>query len=126
MFQSNREPFTSEAKKVFNLCIENKVEGFIAAHSIPDAYYILRKSFLDEERRAALLLVCRVVKIVGIDGEKVVSALNKAHFKDFEDCLQDECAAAIDADYIVTRNANDFGKSKVRAVSPLGFLKTIS
>ncbi len=122
-YVSEREPFTSAAKKIFALCLENKVEGFIAAHSIPDAYYILRKTFSDKERRAALLLVCRLTEVVGVDGGRLAAALNKENFRDFEDCLQDECAVACKADYIITRNVKDFSESKVKAISPEDFIK---
>ena len=39
-------------------------------------------------------------------------------FKDFEDCLQDECAINIDADYIITRNTSDFRTSTINAITP--------
>ena len=52
-----------------------------------------------------------------------MNALDNANFKDFEDCLQDECAAAVHADYIITRNAKDFMYSRVKAVTPEEFLK---
>ena len=37
---------------------------------------------------------------------------------DFEDFLQEECAFAISADYIVTRNTKDFASSRVPAILP--------
>ena len=39
-------------------------------------------------------------------------------FKDFEDCLQDRCAKSVDADYIITRNVDDFANSDVPALLP--------
>lgn len=41
---------------------------------------------------------------------------------DFEYCLQDECAAQNHADYIITRNINDFLKSGIPAITPADFL----
>ena len=55
--------------------------------------------------------------------KKLVSAVLNFDFADFEDCVQDECAAAINADYIITGNVKDFQSSKVKAVTPEEFLK---
>ena len=44
-------------------------------------------------------------------------------FPDFEDCLQDECAAQNHADYIITRNTGDFSNSNVPAITPSDFLE---
>lgn len=43
-----------------------------------------------------------------MDKEKIISAIDNEQFLDFEDCLQEESAAAETADYIVTRNLADF------------------
>lgn len=40
-----------------------------------------------------------------------------------KDCLQDECAKGIGADYIITRNIKDFEQSKVPAITPEQFLE---
>ena len=55
-----------------------------------------------------MLSLCEILEVEGVDSRKVKSALNRRDFKDLEDCIQDECAAAIKADYIVTRNKKDF------------------
>ena len=47
-------------------------------------------------------------------------------FSDFEDCLQDECAKEVLADFIVTRNVGDFQCSKVKAIKPHDFLELVN
>lgn len=42
--------------------------------------------------------------------------------KDFEDCLQEECVVEEIADYIVTRNPDDFIESRVKVIQPDEFL----
>ena len=44
---------------------------------------------------------------------------------DIEDCLQDECAKDFDADYLVTRNLDDFKNGKIKAVDPGEFLSIV-
>ena len=118
-----RDPYYDIAYNILTLCANKKVYGYIAAHSIPNLFYILRKSMTKEERRAALKDICRIVKVEGIDSFKIISALDNEDFSDFEDCLQEECAAAVSADYIVTRNTKDFISSRIPAILPDEFLE---
>lgn len=66
-----------------------------------------------------------LLHVAGADHESVRNALQREDFSDFEDCLQDECAKQIHADYIVTRNTNDFSVSDVSAVTPEELLKIL-
>lgn len=118
-----REPFFRFAKAIFELCDQKKIEGYIAAHSFTKAYYILRKHKPDAERRTVLLKLCEIVSVAGVDESKITGALKRDGFSDFEDCVQDECAAACGADFIITKNVGDFERSRVKAVTPEEFLK---
>ena len=117
-----REPFWTDSSRVIRLCAEKKVKGYLAATSIPDTFYILRKDYSSKERRSILLYYANILNIVGVDEEDIMNALKNEEFTDFEDCLQAECAKAVGADYIVTRNTADFADSPVPAVTPADFL----
>lgn len=56
----------------------------------------------------------------------MLRAIKMAEFKDFEDCLQDRCAKSVNAEYIITRNVEDFSKSEIPAMLPEDFLKLTS
>lgn len=122
---ARRPSFAENAKAILKLCTEKQIDGCIAAHSVTNAFYILRKDITDDERRKILSRLCRLLTVVGIDKEKLISALENDDFSDFEDCLQAECAKEFKADYIVTRNINDFKNSAVPAILPDEFLKTV-
>ncbi|MCI9622711.1 MAG: PIN domain-containing protein [Lachnospiraceae bacterium] len=115
---TGRQPHFDDADKIIKLCADKKVQGYLAAHSISNIFYILRKDLPIEDRRIVLLNLCEILEVEGVDSRKVKSALNRGDFKDLEDCIQDECAAAIKADYIVTRNKKDFENSIVPAILP--------
>ena len=104
------------------MCAEEKINGYVAFHSIPDIYYILRKTHDTRVRREMLLGICNILTVTSASHESVISAIKNDMFKDLEDCLQDKCAAEINADYIITRNISDFKSSKVKAVTPEQFL----
>ena len=120
-----RDPYYDIAYNILTLCADKKVSGYIAAHSIPNLFYILRNSMPKEERRAALKDICQIVRVEGIDSFKILSALDSENFSDFEDCLQEECAVAVSADYIVTRNLKDFVSSRVPAILPNEFVEKL-
>lgn len=121
----DRIPFTDNSQAVIGLVTQKKIKGAVAAHSITNLWYILRKTYSDEERRNYLLSLFELFDVVSIDKNRLVAALENSNFKDFEDCLQDECAYAINADYIITRNAKDFESSMVKVLTPEEFLENL-
>ena len=64
-----------------------------------------------------------MVTVTGASHRRVVDAIERNDFEDFEDCLQDECAQEVQADYIITRNITDFVQSRVKAITPENFIK---
>ena len=121
-----REPFYEDAKDIVVACTEGKAKGCIAAHSISNMFYILRKDYSIKERREILSNLCLIFDVEGIDKEKILAGLQNEDFTDFEDCLQDECAKQIHADYIITRNTDDFSNSHIPAITPSDFLEKYS
>lgn len=122
----HRVPFYEASKKIIDLCGKREVEGYIALHSVSNIYFILRKQYSSEDRRILLEGLLKLLRVCSIEHEKVVAALKRKDFTDFEDCLQDECADGINASYIITRNISDFKNSKVKAVTPEQFLDIIN
>jgi len=121
----NREPYAEGAQRILHCCAEKRVKGYIAAHSITNIFYILRKHFSSVERRKMLLDLCELLEICGLQKTQVANALANEEFDDLEDCIQAESAKTVQADYIVTRNVKDFAHSPVVAIPPDEFLKTI-
>ena len=115
-----REPYFDNADKIIKLCADKKIEGFMAAHSIPNIFYILQKDMSEESRREVLLNLCNILKVEGIDLTKLMSALQNKSFSDLEDCAKN-----VKADYIITRNIKDFTNSEVSAILPEDFLTLI-
>ena len=118
-----REPFFEDAKEIVVSCAEGKAKGCIAAHSITNMFFILRKDYSAKERREILSNLCSIFDVEGIDKAKLLSGLANEDFLDFEDCLQMECAKSFGANYIVTRNVADYSVSDVKAIGPKDYLK---
>lgn len=121
----DREPYASEARIIMSKCADREVIGYLAAHSIPNLFYILRKKYSPKERRALIRNLCDIFRISEINQAKIISAVENEMFSDFEDCLQEECAVETMADYIVTRNLDDYKTSRIKAIEPSEFVKLL-
>ena len=120
-----REPYFTDSEKIISMCVENKINGCIASHSVINIFYILRKSHTSKERRKILLDLCKIFDVINIDKHKMINALENERFDDMEDCLQSECANSYQANYIITRNVKDFSESKILAIEPKKFIELL-
>ena len=118
-----RNPFYNDASEIVKRCVDGIYKGCVAAHSISNMFYILRKTYSIEERREILLSICEIFDVIGIDKIKLIMGLENEDFSDFEDCLQMECAKDYGAKYIITRNIDDYKKSEIKAILPSDFLE---
>ena len=116
-----REPYAESAKKIVVACKQKKVIGCIAAHTVSNMFFIMRKTYSVEDRRTILKDICKLFDVEGIDRLKIIQALDNSDFKDFEDCLQMQCAKSFRADYILTRNLADYRDSEIACISPEEF-----
>jgi predicted nucleic acid-binding protein len=118
-----REPFYQDAREIIRVCMDDKVQGCIAAHSVLNMFFILRKDYSVQERRELLINLCTIFDVESIDKTNLLAGLENENFSDFEDCLQMKCAEAYGAEYIVTRNVKDFSASEIQAITPKEFLQ---
>ena len=121
-----RLPYYEKSLLVWELSLKHQIKGVLAAHGITNLWYILRKDYSGAERRELLSSILEVFEISPLTKDKLVSAINRSDFKDFEDCLQDECAIHAKADCIVTRNVKDFVNAKIPVFTPEEFVKKYS
>ena len=112
----------ANAAKILQFCRDKHCNGYMAAHSITNSFYILRKFYSETDRKKMLLALCNLIEVVDLRKDFIKNALNDAAFSDFEDRLQYECAQDVHADYIITRNISDFTNSTITAISPADFI----
>lgn len=121
-----RPVFFTDSYAVLRLIAEGAVDGFIAAGSIADIHYILRKGGLTpEQARTALVHLTQVIDMCDTTASDVTHAL-VSDMADIEDAVLAECARHIGADAIITRDLRDFAASPVLAMSPPQFLRHIT
>jgi len=112
----NRGVECDYAMTVINFCRKGKARGYMAFHTVSILWYALRKKPV-QERRELLLDLCKIINVAGVSHDSVMSALENEAFSDFEDCLQEKCAEACNARYIVTENIKDYKTSTVPAIT---------
>ena len=115
-FILRRAPYSEYAVKIIAACDRGALDGCIAAHSIINIDYILRKNVPQEERRNLLRRFCEIFTVQPVGWKQLAEALADEKFGDFEDCLQWRCAAAFNADCIITRNVKDFATAGIPAI----------
>lgn len=72
-FYCKRPRYYDAAEEIMNLCMLKSVDGCIAAHSVTNAFYILRKEMTLEMRRSTLKDLCTIITVVGIDKKQTDS-----------------------------------------------------
>jgi len=83
-----REPFLQQSQQVVKLCTDHVIHGYLAAHTITNLFYILRKYYNMEECRDILLGLLDIFSIVSIDEENLKRSLLNKEFKDVEDSYE--------------------------------------
>jgi predicted nucleic acid-binding protein len=119
-----REPFVEDAIALFEQIEQGKLEGHIAATTITNIFYIIRKA---EGREVALAAVNRLLiglQFCVVDRQTVGMALS-LDLKDFEDSIQLACATLNQLDGIVTRDRKDFIGSNLPIYSPTELLNQL-
>ena len=121
-----REPFLEDAYKIFQLSAGNKINGFIAAKSTTDIYYLMHKVFHDDtQTRKALSTLFRIFKILDTTALDCQLAV-LSPIGDYEDAVTDETAFRSGMDCIITRNIQDYNNSIVPVYLPHDFLELIN
>lgn len=120
---TNREdPYLEQSVEIVRKCAIGECTGYIAFHTLSTLWYVLRKRS-DSVRRQNLKDICEIFTVATAPQIEILDAIRNDSFADFEDCLQDNCAKDVGADYIITCNVRDFENSEVPAITPDDFLK---
>lgn len=110
-----------DAEKILLAAAEGGFEGMMTSVSVLDIYRLLKHVPQAKGHAAKLLRLFEVCDVTCEDEEKAVLS----ETGDFEAAVTSEAAKRAGAEYIVTRDIDDFSRSEVEAVSPEDFLKIL-
>ncbi len=97
-------------------------EGFVAWHTLSNVFYIAGR--LSNARTARDLVhdILTWCEVASVSHEDAVKA-EAMSMEDFEDALQIAAALSAKADWIITRDFDDYASSAVPAIAPENFLR---
>lgn len=114
------------AEYIFDASLDLELELYIAAHSLTNIFYALRKDFPVAEQKQVIRLLCSLCNIHPISAEDIEKAIASGYTSDLEDALQILCAIESDCDYFITRDRELFEKCPVRTLLPHELIKELS
>ena len=121
----SRRPESREAREVVDRCNGWGEFGMTCALSLKDVYFISTKARGEAWARSAVGKLMGLVSVAPVDGEVCDEAL-RSDEPDFEDGIIRACAELNGADYIITRDKDAFGNSKIRSMTAAEYLASVN
>jgi predicted nucleic acid-binding protein len=120
-----RKPWVDDAREIWSAHYYRLLVGHLAAHGLPNLFYIARTVVGIEKAREAVRHCVRTFEIVPI-GSPEIALADALAGNDFEDNLALACARIARLDAIVTRDASGFAGSPVPVLTPAELLAQIA
>jgi predicted nucleic acid-binding protein len=113
------------SKAVFKLAEHKRITGYVSASAVTDIFYIAAKKLGKKTAKEAIKQLLQIYYPATVTDEDIYKALDLT-WDDFEDSVQFTVGEGLSADYIVTRNTQDFTSSHIPAVTPEAFLQILA
>ncbi len=120
----DRKEFVKESALIWKLCETRQMKGYVSALTFANIMYIMRKELTPEKTEEVFRRLKLIFELADFSGSVLEKAV-EMKWSDFEDAVQSATAERVHADYVITRNIRDFGKSKIMALTPTEFLARI-
>jgi predicted nucleic acid-binding protein len=101
------------------------IKGLISAHSVTTLFYLIAKDSSADLARGVLTQLLSFLQVAAVTQETIEQALNLP-YRDFEDAVQMVAAMQSKADYLVTRNPQDYKPPIVPVLQPVELLALVS
>jgi predicted nucleic acid-binding protein len=118
---ARRQPYFTAASQLWMRIERRDIRGLIAAHSLTTLFYLISRHSGNEQAASAVRDVLEVYEVAAVDQAVLESALSMG-WSDFEDAVQMAAAVKAGADYLVTRNPDDFEGGPIPVLQPGEFL----
>jgi len=120
----NRQNY-DDSFAVFDFAEKGVLSGYISASAITDIFYIAEKALGKKPTKEAVKDILRVFKPATVTDSNIYRALD-LDWGDFEDSVQYVVGESFLADYIITRNTQDFTSGSIPSVTPEKFIEIIT
>jgi predicted nucleic acid-binding protein len=113
------------SRALHDLAAKKRFTGYISASAVTDIFYISQKKLGKKAAKEAIKHLLYVYRAATVTDEDIYHALDLT-WDDFEDSVQFAVGESLLADYIVTRNTQDFSSSHIPAVTPEQFMQILT
>jgi len=116
-----REPFVEEAREIFLLIENHKIEGFICATTMTTIHYLIGRQ---KDKASADGLVLNLLKLfeVALVDKQILQDASLNNGVDYEDSVIYTSAKYAEINMIITRDKRGFKNSEISIVKPKEFL----
>ena len=97
------------------------IQGWLAPHSVTTLFYLIAKDKSADQARVTMTSLLQFLKIAPVNQTTIEQALNLP-YRDFEDAVQMTAALQVQADYLLSRNAQDFQPAPLTVIQPVELL----
>ena len=115
-------PFYNDSFVIFQLADSKCISGVLAAVSLTNIFYLLRKAKIDSvkvyQTMDKLISLFAVAPVI----ETTIADALALRWKDFEDAVQYIVAKENKVDFIITRNKTDYKTSEIPCMTPTEFI----
>jgi predicted nucleic acid-binding protein len=123
---ASRAPFDKAAQEIILLAVAKRITAAITASTATDIYYLTHKYLHSADETSRILKrLFALVEVISVDKIDCIEAFYTG-IPDYEDSLLAVCAKRWQADFIITRNTQDFTNSSVPVLMPQFFLDQLS
>ena len=117
----NKRNFHQEAAQLINICVENKLSGYICAHEVTTLSYFLLKEQKDKTKVInTITALLDIFHVIPID-ESILRDSLISPITDYEDAVIEVSSMKANIDYIISRNISDFKSSRIPTYTPEQF-----
>ena len=113
----DREPFSDDIAEIMEESESKSVQICISSTTITNVNHIVGRI---EGYKNAHIKTQKILQLVKVEneGESTIKKAIASNFKDFEDAVQNYCAAEAEHSTIITRNVKDFKTSDLSIMTP--------
>ena len=113
------------SSQIIRLSGTGKIRGYMSASAVTDVYYILNRKLKDRVKTVnSIKTILSLIEVADATADDIKAALDSG-WKDFEDCVQYQVAAHLNASYVITRNVKDYEGIEPKPVTPEEFLNQL-
>jgi predicted nucleic acid-binding protein len=116
-----REGYYYDALKIWSAAEEGKIDAHIAAISVNNVHYVVKRLKSETTAMIAVRIILRIFKVVPVDSD-ILSSAADFHDKDYEDDIQFQCALRAKCSQFFTRDPTHYDSALMAVVPPSSFM----